>query len=125
MSRYLPAKRSDGHAPGRQRIVHTPRTIRDPRSLLDRRGADLAGDFILRAGAAGTADRADQLAAFDQRHAAARADDAVEGEEISVAALDSVLENLAFAAVDRRHARLVLGNRDRGEPRAVHALKGD
>src|ERR1700687_1995394 len=76
-------------------------TIRDPQGLFDGCGADLASDFILRAGATRAADRADQLAAFDQRNAASRADDAVEGEEVSVAALDSVLENLAFAAVDR------------------------
>src|SRR2546430_3990230 len=101
MSRYLPAKRSDGHALGRQRFVHTPRTIRDRRSLLDRRGADLAGDFILRAGAAGTADRADQLAAFDQRNAASRGDDSIEGDEVIEAVLDSVLESLGFAPEGR------------------------
>src|SRR5215831_3076642 len=39
--------------------------------FIDRGGARLAHHFVLRAGAAGAADRADELVVFDQRNAAA------------------------------------------------------
>src|ERR1700675_3220309 len=92
--------------PGANRARCT-RTIRNPRSLLDGCGADLAGDFILRTGAAGTADRADQLDTLDQGNAASRADDSVESDQVVEAVdLNAVFENLGFSTEGRGRARL-------------------
>src|SRR5512146_1062923 len=66
--------------------------------LLDGCGARLAHDFILRTGAAGTADCADQLAALYKRNAAARGNDVIErGDIVQVVELDRVLEGLGLA----------------------------
>src|SRR5580693_7601099 len=94
--------------------------------LVDRARRRGAGRLILRAGAAGAADGADDLAAFDQRNAAARSDDVVKREDVIEAELlHDILERLGRAAVARRDSRLVLGDRNRGELGAVHAAKGD
>jgi len=66
-------------------------------ALFDERGARLAGDFVLRAGAAGTADRADQFAADDERNAAPGRNDVVQGRDVVIAALDRIFKDLGFA----------------------------
>src|SRR5450631_2244698 len=76
--------------------------------LLDRRRAGLAGDFVLRAGAPRAADRADHLAAFDERNAATRGDDAIECDQVGKAGLDAGLENLGLAPESCCAACLVL-----------------
>src|SRR6185437_7541322 len=87
--------------------------------LLHRVGAGLAGDAILRAGAAAAADGADELAVLDQREAAFRRNDAVQEGDIAMAALDGVEEHLGRAAERRRGVRLVLRDLDRGDLRVV------
>src|SRR5437763_9268507 len=106
-------------APGARRtaLALSGRLCRRPRldlqGLLDGRGADPAGDLVLRAGPPGAADRADQLASLYQRDPAARSDDPVERHHIvEIALLNGVLEHLAFATESRGSARLVLGDPD-------------
>src|SRR5215469_10090454 len=80
---------------------------------LQRRHSCLAGDLVLRAGRAGTSDRADQPSALDERNAATRADDPVEGHHVVGAIdLDGILERLGFATEGGRGTCLVLGDRD-------------
>ncbi len=80
----------------------------------------------MRAGAAGAADGTDDLAVLDQRNAAPRGDHVIERRDIhKTGLLDGVLEGLGRAAISRRGTRLVLGNRERGELCAVHALERD
>src|SRR6266850_2645840 len=63
---------------------------------LHRVGAGAADHFVLRAGAARAADRADHLAAVHERNAAARGDHVVECHEVVVARLDTRLEGLGL-----------------------------
>src|SRR2546421_3854235 len=65
--------------------------------------------IVLRAGAAGEPDRADQLAADDDRIAAGRGDDVVERQQrkADAAATDALLEARGRTAKPRRRARLV------------------
>src|SRR5580704_17615611 len=92
----------------------------------DRRRAGRARDLVLRAHAAGTADRADQFAVLDQRNAAARAHDVVDRQDIFIIIfLNCLFEGFRRATEFGRGARLVLGDGDRAELGAVHAPQGD
>src|SRR5579862_7162488 len=89
-------------------------------------GGGGAGRLILRTGAAGAADCADDLAVVDQRYAAARRDDVIERQDVVESELrHRVLERPCRAAVPRCDAGLVLGDRNGGELSAVHASKGN
>src|SRR6185503_12091 len=92
---------------------------------LDGVDARAADHFILRPGASRAADRSGEFPGIDDRDAAARADDVVQGQQIGVPALDAGLERLGLAAELRRRARLVLGDGDRADLRIVHAGEGD
>src|SRR6202023_558286 len=94
--------------------------------LVDRARRRGAGRLVLRAGAAGATDGADQLAALDQRNAAARSNDVVEGEDVVEAELlHGVFECFRRAAESRCDPCLVLGDRNRGKLGAIHASEGD
>src|SRR5207253_11076056 len=95
-------------------------------TLHHRVGTRFADDLVLRAGAAGAADGAADLAVVDDQDAAARGDHVVEGQQVmQVALLDAALEGFRLAAKFSRSTPLVLGNGDRPELRAVHAREGD
>src|SRR6202011_5094765 len=71
--------------------------------LVDQARTGRADHFVLRAGTAGTADGADDLAAVDQRNAAARGDDVIERQQVVEAELlHRILEGLCWAAISRR-----------------------
>src|SRR5579863_10422246 len=94
--------------------------------FVDRRRAGGAGYLVLRTCAARAAYRADQLAVLDQRNAAARRDHPIYGQDIFVVGLlDGVLEDFRRPSKARRRARLVFGDGDRSELRAVHPREGD
>src|SRR5215472_8406578 len=58
-----------------------------------------------------TSDRADQLTVLDQWNAAAGSNDSVQRHQvIQIVDLDTVLEDLSFAAEDCGRARFVLGD---------------
>ena len=117
--------------PGRQAARDgaggAPRECGSGRRLLPDRGrAGRARDLVLRAGAAGAADAADDPAVLDQRDAAARGDDVVERQDVLVVRLlQGVLEHPGRPPELDRGARLVLRDRDRGELGAVHAQERD
>src|SRR6202011_5208972 len=84
--------------------------------FIDRGGAGLAHHLILRAGAARATDCADDPVVLDKRNAAARSDDVVESEKIGEPVLlHAFLEHLGRPAILGRDARLVLGDRNRGD----------
>src|SRR5437660_3980678 len=93
--------------------------------LLQRRNAGGAGLQILRAEAAATADRADELAADDQRDAALRADHPVERQLVDeFRALRQILfKHFGRTAEGRCDPRLVLANGDGRILRIVHLLE--
>src|SRR5579863_5860619 len=93
--------------------------------LLDGGGSSLANHLVLRTGATGAADCADELSAFHERDPAARGDDAIQRERVvSLLQLNVVLEHPRFAAKARGRACFMLRHCNRGELRAVHALEG-
>src|SRR5215472_15666036 len=58
-----------------------------------------------------TSDRADQLTVLDQWNAAARRNDSIQRHQvIQLVDLDTVLEDLGFAAEGRSRSRLVFGD---------------
>lgn len=62
----------------------------------------------------------------DQRNAAARGNDVVQRQQVvGTRFLDRVLEHLARPPVGDRDTRLVLGDRNRTELRAVHPCEGN
>src|SRR5580692_8697157 len=88
--------------------------------LIDRGRSGHAEHLVLRAGSAGTTDSADDLAVLDQRNAATRGDRIVERHDVIEAEfLHRVLEGACRTPVSRRRTRLVLGDSDRRELRAV------
>src|ERR1043165_8214573 len=95
--------------------------------LLQRIRARERGLVVLGAETSGKADRADQLAADDDRVAAGRGDDVVERQQrdADAALSDALLEARGRAAEARGHARLVDRDVDRGELRVVHLLEVD
>src|SRR5580693_7352792 len=95
------------------------------RLFVDRRRGGAADDLVLRSGGAGAADGADELAVFDQRDTAARGHNVVEGRNVGDAPLHRVLEEPRRPAEFCGRARLVFGDADRGELRAIHAREGD
>jgi hypothetical protein len=85
-----------------------------------------AHDLILGIRAAGTANRADNIALVDEWNAASRGNHSIEREQIiEVHQLDTVLEDLRWPPKGHGCSRLVLRNLNRGEHRAVHALEGN
>src|ERR1700677_3403704 len=78
MREFLPEQsarfRRGSHAKPNQRL-HCRAEAPPPTLFVDRRRAGRAGDLVLRAHAAGAADRADQLAVLDKRNADAYDDD--------------------------------------------------
>src|SRR6266850_3401670 len=110
--------------PGAGKLLE--RDWRSRLALHHRVDAGLADDFVLRAGTAGAADRAADLAVVDDQDSAARGDHVVERQQVmQVAFLDTALERLGLTAELRRSARLVLRDRDRAKLRAVHPRKRD
>src|SRR5271155_171705 len=100
MREFLPEQsacfRQGSHAKPNQRLHHSGAAAT---LFVDRRRGGRARDLVLRAGGAGTADRADQLAVLDQRDAAARAHDIVDRQHIFVIIfLDCVFEDFGRAA---------------------------
>src|SRR5262245_40899687 len=95
--------------------------------LLDRCRAGLGDDVVLRAGSAGHADRADDLAVDDDGVAAARGDDAVERREIAEERplAEQPLEDQGRPAEGGRGLRLVLRDGDRAVLTVVHLLEVD
>src|SRR5215469_3427226 len=94
--------------------------------LLQRRDAGLASHLVLRAGATGAPDPADDPAALDERDTAARCDQPIERHHvIEPVRLNGVLPRLGFAPERDGGARLVLGDRNGRKLCAVHALEGD
>src|SRR5579872_505644 len=93
-------------------------------ALLHEVGPDLADQRILVAGAAGAADPADQLTAFDEREAAgARRQRGIEGCDIGVARLKGIEEQPGLAAEARRGARLLDRDITGRDLRTVHPLE--
>src|ERR1700691_3091231 len=86
----------------------------------------LAHDFILRIGASRTTDCADNIAQVDQWNTASRRNDSIEREQIvEMHELDTILEDLRRAPEGHGSSRLVLGDLNGGEHRAVHSLEGN
>src|SRR5438094_92692 len=89
-------------------------------------GPDLACGGILIAGTTAAADRADQLAAFDQRNAAGRGDERrIDRRNVGMASLEGVVENARLTTEARRGAGFVLRNAIRSYLSAVHAREVD
>src|SRR5450631_1434665 len=84
-------------------------------------GADLANGGVLVASAAAATDRADQLAAFDQRKpAGARDQRRIKRAHIAMAGFKGVVEQPRLPAKARRGAGLADRNRTGGDLRALH-----
>src|SRR5215469_7877752 len=124
-SRLWPAARDGTVCTGCRCLPSRRRDVR-LRLLLQCRNAGLAGRLILRARATGAPDSANNLAALDEGDTAARCDHPIERHHVvEPIRLNGVLPRLGLAPERDRGARLVLGDRNRGELCAVHALEGD
>ena len=89
------------------------------RSLVDYRRARHAYRLILRTGAPGTANGADDLAVFNDRNAATPGDHIIDTKKVlEIEVLHGVFKSLGWTAECGSRAGLVLGNGDWASPRA-------
>src|SRR5213594_4205054 len=88
----------------------------EAKTLLHEIGARLAGSGVLIAGAAAATDRADQLAALDQRQAAGRSDHRrIDRGDVGMTGFEGVVVNACFTTMARCRPGLALRNGDRRE----------
>ena len=86
----------------------------------------LADDFVLGIRASRTTDCADDIALVDQRNTASRRNDSIEREQIvEMHKVDAILEDFRRPPEGHGCSRLVFGNLNGGEHRAVHSLEGN